>query len=402
MDTTAPRTAFDEMRFRDGMQQVDVAAELFLPFTHAAWKDGRTVVERSERPRVETHVSGVRLQAADPTREDPTRERETQGDLVRLIASLQRLRAQDGLDALVLSGGFSKSASAHGRGKRVKFGLSCDPDGRYPDEASAARQCHRAIRRSIRKAHLRVLEPKATFDPATGLAGLQAWASQLVLGEGFRIPRFLPWLLLLLLPLLSLAKCDHENSILGVPIEHDNLIVVLDKSGSMAELFPLVRTEVGRTLARMQNGMFRTCHVDLIVYDDHAESALGGLTEVSDDTATRLDAFLAGLQASGGTRLRPAAELAAEEIRRLGQSTTVVIFTDGKGDGSVNELVTAARRDVFKDLGDGVEVTGDTLTPRLLTPEGSRSPAPATPEENDLAQLAHALGGRFGPLGETP
>lgn len=387
---------FDEERFRRRMQQLDVASELFHPVTHATWREGRTVVDRDERREVRTQISGVRLQPRDKRDEDPTPERETQSDLTHLVASLRTLRAEPGLGGLRVSSRTLRTRQPSAAGARVKFGL--EHDEQQVDESAATRSSYRAIRRAIRRAGLRVESPK-TFDPATGLAGLEAWAGQVRLTRGLRIGRW--WLLLLLLPLL-LLQCDAEDTILGVPIETDNLIVVLDKSGSMKEEFDFVRQEVDATLSGMRTSWLRTRRVDLISYDGVAQSALGGLTTVGPDTAQRLDQYLTTLAADGGTSLRPAMEMAAREIRALGESCTVVVYTDGEGDESIREMLGIAKNTVFAGLGDDSRTIVHTLTPRLFTPDGQANPGASNPEEQDLAALATEMGGRFGPLEKHP
>jgi len=380
------------------MAEVDVAAELFHPYAQLEWIDGRSVVPAEERTAVRTQVSGVRLRAADPKGEDPTAERETQADVVHLVASLRRLRTEPGLASLVLSGDGLRARDPLGAGARVKFGLAEAADG--DDDVRAARRSHRAIVRAVRRAGLRVEHPRA-FDAQAGLQGLERWGAELRLRRGWRPSRLL-WLLPLLLLAVAIANCERDVSILGVGIDTANLIVVLDKSGSMQEEFERVRTEVARTLARMKSGFLRTCHVDLIVYDAAAESVLGGLTAADEAVAARLDAALAALQPAGGTALRPALELAAREIEVLGAPTTVVVYTDGEGDGTIRELLDGGPAALLGQV-PAENVVVHTLTPRLAadgTPADPSNHEPVNQAEADLDALARTLGGRFGPLEE--
>lgn len=382
---------FDEGRFRSRIERSDFAAELFVSPAHAAWQRGRYALRKDDRPDALTDISGVRFQACDPKREDRSLERETQTDVTALVAAVRDLRTLPGLAGAVLLGDDLRATQPiRGKGSRVKFGLHCPPGDQTRDDAVAAARCHRALRRAIRRSRLVVLEPRK-FDPKAGLAGLQAWGGQLLLRR--RRPWW-PWLLpLLLLPLL-LLDCQGPQSFLGFSIGTRSLLVVVDKSGSMQRLFPMVQAEAKRTLTSMQAGWFGRRYADVIVYDGHAESALGGLQPIDPHSEARLNGFLDHLVAGGDTNLGSALALAAQEVKQHGQPTTLVILTDGEGDASIR----AALADPGGLLASfaGVEIIGHTITPRLLE-AGSADSAPATEDERALADLARGLGGTFGP-----
>lgn len=388
---------FDDRRFRERFRQSDFSSELFISPAHGAWRKGRFLLNRDDRPEARTDISGVRLQAADPRHEDLSLERQVQTDVVNLVASVRKLRQMDGLERVVLSKAPLKlKQPVRGQGTRVKFGLDCDPDGKLDDDRRAAAACHGSIRNSIRRSGLVIEQPKTRFDPATGLAGLEEWGSQLVLR---RRRNYWPWLLLL--PLLLLLKtCDPNESFFGFDLEHRSLIVVVDKSGSMESIFPLVREEAKDTLAAMkQAGWFGTRYANVITYDGQTQSALGKLEELNEETEKRLNDFLDNLQAGGGTTLRPALEQAAREVAAHGKPTTLVILTDGQGDATIN--LALADMGPLLEAFQGVEIVGHTMTPRLLTPEGRASPAPINADENSLESLAREMNGTFGSNRDT-
>ena len=127
-----------------------------------------------------------------------------QHDVVRLVRSLATMRQEPDLAGAVLS----KDILLHNqlgraRGKRAKFGLIVPDDGRFRDDIDAARVNHRRIVRAIRRAGFTVIRPEESFEPRTGMDGLQAWAAELRL----RKRRNYWWLLLLLIPALWLLRC---------------------------------------------------------------------------------------------------------------------------------------------------------------------------------------------------
>lgn len=384
---------FDQRRLHERMERSDFNAELFVRPSMSSWTDGRMRLNKSDRWEAETDISGARFQAADLAGDDLSLERETQADVTGLVDGIRELRKLDGLEGLIASPHDLRAKQPiPGKGTRMKFGLRLDPKGRGADDAFAARQCHAAVRRAIRRSGLVVLEPKERFDPATGLAGLREWGSRLRLRR--RRPR--PWWLLLLPLLLFLRDCDGPETFFGFDIEHRSLLVILDKSGSMESVFPSVQAEARRTLGGMkQAGWFASdAWADVIVYDAAPVSALGGLKRLDDETESALNEFLATLTPGGGTSLRPALELAAKEVAAHGKPTTLVILTDAQ-DGSI--AATLADMPELTKQFAGVEIAGNALTPRLLTPEGEASPGPVGGEEQALSELAERLGGTFGP-----
>ena len=375
------------------MRHPDVASELFFPLEHAAFDDrGRWCVNKGEVRAVRTQISGVRFQAYDPQRENLAPERQVQHDVGRLVRSVEVLREVPGHQNLVLTPKALKCRQpVKGEGTRVKFGMLNDPKGRYADDSKAAATCYRSIRKSIRRSGFVVVSPKS-FDSATGLSGLAQWGSELLLRRRRRF-----WWWLLLLPLLLLfRRCDEPTSFFGVPIETKSLIVLVDKSGSMKQWFPVVQAEAKNVLSKMQD-LGGTRYANIIAYDAGATSALGGITEIDDDSVNKLMAFLDGLQAGGGTNLESGILEAAKQVAAHERPTTLVILTDGQ-DNSIAQMLGDMKSVLSKF--DGVEIVGNTLTPRLFGQGGD--PAPQNGEEHKLQEFAKGMNGRFGPEGSRP
>lgn len=377
------------------MDRSDFNAELFVRPSLSSWDEkGRMRLNKPDRWEAETNISGARFQAADLSGGDLSLERETQADVVGMIDGIQKLRQLPGMEGVVvLPHDLKANQPIRGKGTRVKFGLRADPSGKGTDETVAAARCHAAIRRAIARSKLVVLDPKAKFDPKSGLEGLREWGGALRL----RRRRHRPWWLLLLPLLFLLPDCDGPDTFFGFQVEHRSLLVIVDKSGSMESVFPAVQAEAKRALASMkEEGFFADdAFVDVIVYDGDATSVLGGLQKLTDETEGRLNTFLDQLTPGGGTSLGPALDLATKEVAAHGRPTTLVILTDASGDGTIQAAVDAMP-DLKKKFA-GIEVVGHALTPRLLTKEGKAQPDPQGSEEQALADLANGLDGRFGP-----
>jgi len=384
----------EERLVHDRMDRSDFNAELFVRPSLSSWAKGRMRLNKPDRWEAETNISGARFQAADLSGEDLSLERETQADVVGMVDGIEKLRKLPGMEGLVVSPHDLKANQPiRGKGTRVKFGLRADSKGKAVDDALAAKQCHAAIRRAISRSKLVVLDPKEKFDPSTGLAGLRTWGSQLRLKRR----RMRPWWLLLLPLLFFIPDCSGPETFFGFAVEHRSLLVIVDKSGSMEATFPAVRAEAKRALTSMkEEGFFADdAYVNVIVYDGEAQSVLGGLETLTDETEAELNTFLDQLSAGGGTSLGPALEQATKEVAAHGKPTTLVILTDAAGDGTIQQAV-----DSMPDLKQkfaGIEVVGHALTPRLLTPDGKAMPGPQGSEEQALAALAEGLDGTFGP-----
>ena len=399
----------DIAAFRECLRGATCADELLYPLSHAEWRGDHYRLKKGEAGNVRSRIHGVRFQPADPAREDLAPERQVQTDVGNLIAAVRRVREATGYETAILA---SKTLSSRpprpAVGRRVEFGLDAGDRGRKDDVAAAA-VSHRRLRSAIRKSGHVVVEPKAKFDAKTGMAGLEDWGRALVLR---RRRRWWPWLLLL--PLLALPffcrdKLPKVSDFFGVSIETRSLVVVLDKSSSMAKHFDAVRGEARRVLTEMAKNVGEdhdddAGYASLIVYDAEATSALGSLRKLDATARSEIETFLANLGAGGGTNLEAGLRLAAQEVTAHGRPTTLIILTDGE-DQSIARMLAdkPALVGAFAD----VEVRGHALTPRFFVDgigDAASSTADSNPgndHERRLHELATTLGGRFGPEGSA-
>lgn len=379
--------------FRQRMERPDIASELFVPMGPSYWHKGRLRVHRIAPGEIRSHISGLRLQAADPTGEDPGWERQVQQDMVSLIRSLILLRLEPGMGSLNVSRDLLMSrAMEPSSGVRVKFGLEVRPDGKGADPVAAARVCHRRIVRAVHKAGYRIEHPRK-FDPQRGMEGLMEWGGQVRLR---RRRAWTPWLLLL--PLIALLlllprDCSQPMRFFGVSLRGGSWIVLLDKSGSMEPHFGAVRAEARRVLQQVEQRGARQ-YANIIAYDAEATSALGGLVRVEGDTSQRLDRFLEDLTIGGGTRLEAAISTAAREVVAHGRPTTLIILTDGE-DETIQPMIDRMS-ETRAQFGEW-EVVAYTLTPRLFGDAGPAAPLAGNLSEQRLEALASGFSGRFGP-----
>jgi hypothetical protein len=185
------------------MNRPSVSRELFLPLDRAWWDGSRFTLGRWRLRAARPALRGVRLQEPRPANQGPVPERDTQTDLLALIGSVAEMRQVPELAGLVLSEE-TLVGTQQGTvpGKRVLFGLSCRPGGRFESEEPAAAECHRVLSRAIKRAGFSIAHPREPFDPASGFSGLSQWAAAARLRR--KGSRRILLLLLLLLPLLVL------------------------------------------------------------------------------------------------------------------------------------------------------------------------------------------------------
>jgi hypothetical protein len=236
----AGNPAVDPLLFREAMSRPEVARELFLPVELAWWDAGRFTLGRFGRSAPRPSLCGVRLQEPRPSSPGPPPERDTQNDLCALVGSVAELRRIPELAALVLSDEVLVGRQAGAiPGKRVQFGLRCSPNGRFQAEVPAAAECHRVMRRALKRAGFAVEYPKRPFNSASGFGGLREWASEVRLRRqrGGRV-----WLLLLfLLPFLFLIRIPGTASSppvagTGATSEMDSLMKQFGKGSDYEKL----------------------------------------------------------------------------------------------------------------------------------------------------------------------
>jgi hypothetical protein len=406
-----PQTAVELRTFREAMNRPAVAREFFLPLDQAWWDGHRFTMGRS--PAASRPVNnGVRLQEPCPESSGPEPDRDTRADLATLFRSVAELRRVPGMSAVVLSDETHiGKQSGSVPGKRVVFGLHSPPDDSLRGDDRAAGECYRVVRRAVERAGYRVEHPRRPFDPSTGFPGLQDWAASVRLR---RKRDWRPWLLLLLLfPLFFLLRSCHSapvptpapapapppqpEGLFGVPVEEESFVILLDKSGSMGQYFARVRDEAQRLMLDRQHDVTRRHYADLIVYDNETESVLGDLKPVTPERIADITKYLNSMQAGGWTNLAAAIDLAAKEVVRHKQKTTLIVITDGE-DRTIPKMIHDRRR--IKGLFGNVPVTINATTPRLFEP--GANPRPATVEEEDLEEFCKYFNGRLGPAGAAP
>jgi hypothetical protein len=214
--------AVDSAAFRNAMNRPAVARELFLPVDRAWWDGSRYTLGRWSAVMRRPTMHGVRLQEPRPAANGTMPERDTQSDLASLVGSVAELRRTPEMAGIVLSDETLVGRQT-GRlpGKRAQFGLRCPPDGRFQPEAPAAAECHRVLKRALRRAGFAIDYPKEPFDGASGFTGLRDWAGNVRLRRHNRNGWLLALIFLALmlgLPLLLFVPVpgtDSVRSLLG-------------------------------------------------------------------------------------------------------------------------------------------------------------------------------------------
>ena len=384
---------------------------MFLPAERSMWISGMYTLGKQSESLPPGEFTGVRLQVPDSRNVNSSLEQSVQGDLVRLVESIVKLRAAD-KDLLPLVLSQEQVISKDGSGvSRVRFGLTCDPKSPYKDESAAAVECYSQILRSFKKAGFKI-ESQPEFDSTKGFGGLTEWAKGVRLKKVWSKPW--PLLLLLLVPLVF-RGCSESDPIAG---STKSFIIVLDRSGSMQKEFEKVKQEARKTLSAITDsqlkrvqGMFgSTYFVDLVYYDDHAESLFEELRPVTPSNSQlvleKIDEL--GAQSGSGTNLKSAITLVGNEIKKHGKPTTLCIITDGV-DSSIAKLTQDMQMspemvmDQFgMKRGDPPMVYANTLTPRLLNVTNrSETIVPITDEEKALDSFSKAYFGAFGFAGSA-
>ncbi len=343
-------------------------------------------------------IGGVRLNEWDHTGNDPSLEERCQYDVSRMVASIQALRQHEEYKNCILSDDFTITPQVeNARGKRVKFGILLPDRSAYCDDSYAAKKCHHHIVHAIHRSGFVVDEPQ-TFDAATGMAGLKAWAEALKLR---RKRRWRPWLLLFplfFLLYLFMPSCDADR-LFSFSLRSSSFILIIDRSGSMSEVIDAVQQELDGFLDGLmsRSGFRRSFYGNIISYAGSAESALGGLERIDQNTSRRLKQYLVGLHAGGDTYLINAIEMAAREIAEHGKPTTLFIVTDAK-DETIPRMLAELPR--IKSLFQGIDIDVNSITPRIIN-SATESVAPINEEETALRDFTIAFEGTFGRIDQS-
>lgn len=387
--------------FRKILNRPLISSSSFFSSEFAEW-DGEnyTLGKSFDKSKINPSRFGVRLQEPDPTKIDITRQKDCQDDLVRLIRSIKELRKDERLQSLVLSNeSFTNKDPSKEYCKRVVFGLRCPSNNQYRSDTEGASECYNQITKILNKAGYE-LEPQSTFDSNRGFQGLEDWVGTLRLR---RKKQFSKWLLLLLIPLLLLLlpmTCQRNEPepkptvFMGMPVDTDSFIILVDKSGSVEPYFGKIRTEAKRFMeerALATRKRKTNSYANIISYDGNAYSALGKMSELTDFNIGKLDGYLDSLKASGDTNLKSAIDEAFKEISVHGKNTTILILTDGE-DRSIPSIIS--NKDNLLESCPGVKILCNATTPRLF--DNNEDPQPINSNENSLTELSKSFGGKFG------
>lgn|GEM_PF-5170705 len=321
------------------MRKHDFPNDLFLPWSVSEWNGKRQVLRKGATINAAGQIVGTRFQVDPDPKKDRSRVRETQHDLTRLIGGVRALRDTPGLENAVLAPGpLLRPRVLDHSGRRALFAVECAPKARLANDSQASKVCHCRLTRAIRLTAHRVSQPEAPFDPATGLAGLQAWAGSVVL-KRTRDNRW-PWVLLLpfLLLLLLIPWPNWSPTFMGARVE-DNLILIIDASGSMSEFELAVVTAVDQTLAQMEDRPFSgLLPVRFDVVTNDGQALFGELAMVNDVTRQTVRKRLPDLWSKGtSSSVRSGLQRAAEYVREVGEDTTIIFISDGE-DSATFEL----------------------------------------------------------------
>ena len=213
------------------------------------------------------------------------------------------------------------------------------------------------------------------------------------------------WLLLLLLPLLLLClwpltcypkkdKLACPEELLGMEVETESFLIIVDVSPSMKPHFDKMKAEAKRLIAACRKRPGKS-YANVISFANDADSALKGIKELDDATADELNKYLDNMKVRGGTRLKSAMDVACDEVKKHGKETTLLILTDGE-DGTIKGMI-ADKDGIKKSLG-GVPIRANTTHPRLF--DGTGDPKPQSDWEKGMADFSSTFNGRFGPKPE--
>ena len=387
----------DNEEFKWLLKSSGNADQYFFPFEISSWKDVKGGIKYSidECFRVQPHIGGVRFHEWDRTGNNPAMEMECQYDLSKAIEAIRELRKRNGYRNLIISSEFvNAKQNSNDKGKRVKLGLFIPTNKTFANDIVAARHCYLNLRRAIKKSGFSIEHPRDKFDASSGMEGLQNWSKSLKLRR--RKPSWPLLLIPLLLAPIIISQCD-KSSLLGMDINTKSFIFIVDRSSSMKPTIYDAQQEVDRLVKELlkKRNFFSTYYADIVSYNDAADSALGNIEKLNDDTALRLNAYLKNLEAGGSTLLESAIERAAREVVTHNRPTTLLIVTDAE-DGSIRKMANNIQ-DIKQKFG-GVAVYVNSTTPRILKEKDS---IPKGNNETDLKRFSELLNGKFGNSGET-
>lgn len=378
--------------FTEHLSRYTSAQEYFFPNASSVWADGEYRLDK-KAPTERNLVGGVRLQPYDKSGEYPVLEKESQYDLKNLVKSLIHIRNHPEFSDVVISRRYmsSRQKGRHS-GKRVRVGLVKADD--FKNELAAARATHANLISIISRSGFK-WESVQTFDPAKGLSGLLVWLDTLRLSTGINWRR--PALLLLaLLPLLFLLRfCDDKVEIGRMTVDSDNIIMIIDVSGSMSGLTNYVKNDVIDRIEKLNEdqGWFTSYSMEMLAFDhSRLAEAFGKIEPLTEESLDVMRRFVDNAEygQSSGT-LMDAVDTAIKLAKASGEDATILLFSDGGDDSLPNFLKTLSPN--ARSTDSGIQL--HAISPRILQKPGPKGSA-ASAEEKNLEQLAKYYHGIFG------
>jgi len=372
------------------------ADQYFFPIEISSWSEEKTgnVYKIDNGFRTQPQIGGIRLHEWDRVNQNPSIEQQCQYDLSKALGAIQELRKIPNFHTLILSNDFVKAKqNENNKGQRIKLGLLISKDDKFADDIIAAKTCYKQIIKIINKSGF-IIEDSKEFNAYDGMDGLCEWALSI------KLKRKKNWLLLLLLPLFlllfALPECT-DNKLLNMQIETNSFIFIIDNSSSMEKIIDIARDEVDCLLKKLLNkqNIFSTYNVNIISYNGTANSALKKITKLNKNSAQKLNQYMNSLKADGGTVLKNAVMLAANEIKKHNSPTTLLIITDAEKDETIEEMLNDISN--VKGWFGETDIYVNSVTPRALKFKDSD---PVGSNEKNLARLSKLLNGNFSQLGE--
>jgi hypothetical protein len=396
-NTQRDSLSFD--RLKTLLSHPPVVTGFFLPLSYSRLQNNKLTIDNN---KVAPNTSGVRILLPDPTNRDLSLEKYVQGDLKGLVQSVIELRKAPELAGATLSEEIIVGKNPSG-GYRAQFGITFPADGKFKSESQAAAECQRQILQAVKRAGYL---PESTED-ATDFASLDRWVSKLRLKNKPQLlsPKWLlgllPLLLLLLLwflwpKSLTFNPANQDvTTFVGIELQPQSFIILLDISGSMERTFPTVQKEATKAFQDLLKMQGRKTHVNLIVYNDQADTVLGGIKELTPSVMVKITDHIQKVKAGGGTELQKAMKLAGAEVIQHNQQTTIIVLTDGE-DASIASMI--ANKDQLRSWFGNIPVTVHMTHPDLISVTNA---VPKNDAERNMADFAKLFGGSFGPTPKT-
>lgn len=162
--------------------------------------------------------------------------------------------------------------------------------------------------------------------------------------------------------LQDFAERVHRLTLLG-RVDHYDLVLLVDRSGSMSDVFEALKSEV-RALLRDLAAVRQDTRVTLIAYGSNRSPSLEAVP-LTTEGSSRIEAFVSELRADGGDRDFGDVLAGLQQTEQPGRRQIVLVFGDlddaeGKGFRAVEALSSAGRQLTVIPVwtGSGVVPTG--------------------------------------------